>query len=34
MWSRERSDPHYRQHLKTDTWEVVIPELVFEPLNS
>ena len=30
-WSRERSDPQYRQRLKKDTWEVVIPELVFEP---
>ena len=33
-WSRDRSDPQYQQHLKNDTWEVVIPELVFEPLNS
>ena len=32
-WSRERSDPQYRQHLKNDTWEVVIPELIFEPLS-
>ena len=31
-WSRERSDPQYQQRLKNDTWEVVIPELVFEPL--
>ena len=30
--SRERSDPQYQKHLKNDTWEVVIPELVFEPL--
>ena len=33
-WSRDRSDPQYQQHLKNDTWEVVIPELVFEPLSS
>ena len=33
-WSRERSDPQYQQHLKNNTWEVVIPELVFEPLRS
>ena len=33
-WSRDRSDPQYQQHLKNDTWEVVIPELVFEPLES
>ena len=31
---RERSDPQYQQHLKNDTWEVVIPELVFEPPRS
>ena len=30
-WSRERSEPQYRQRLKNDTWEVVVPELVFEP---
>ena len=30
-WSRERSDPQYHQHLKKDTWEIVVPELVFEP---
>ena len=30
-WSREASDPRYRDGLKCDTWEVVIPELVFEP---
>ena len=32
-WSRERADPQYQQRLKNDTWEVVIPELVFEPLR-
>ena len=31
-WSRDRSDPQYHQRLKNDTWEVVIPELVLEPL--
>ena len=30
-WSRERADPQYRQRLKNDAWEVVVPELVFEP---
>ena len=30
-WSREASAPQYRDGLKCDTWEVVIPELVFEP---
>ena len=32
-WSREASDPRYRDDLKCDTWEVVIPELVFEPAD-
>ena len=30
-WSREASEPRYRDHLKCDDWEVVVPELVFEP---
>ena len=30
-WSREASEPQYRDHLKCDAWEVVVPELVFEP---
>ena len=30
-WDRERSDPDYRDGLLCDTWEVVVPELVFEP---
>ena len=30
-WDRERSEPQYRERLKCDRWEVVIPELVFEP---
>ena len=30
-WSREASDPQYRDHVKCDAWEVVVPELVFEP---
>ena len=33
-WSRDRSGPQYQQQLKNDTWEVVVPELVFEPLSS
>ena len=32
-WSREASDPRYQDDVKCDTWEVVIPELVFEPAN-
>ena len=30
-WDRARSDADYRGRLKCDKWEVVIPELVFEP---
>ena len=30
-WSREVSEPPYRDHAKCDAWEVVVPELVFEP---
>ena len=30
-WSREASEPQYRDHAKCDAWEVVVPELVFEP---
>lgn len=30
-WSREASEPEFREHAKCDTWEVVVPELVFEP---
>ena len=30
-WDRERSEPEYRGDYRSDSWEVVIPELVFEP---
>ena len=30
-WDRESSDPQYRENLQCDTWEVVVPELIFEP---
>ena len=30
-WSRESSEPQYRDTIKCDAWEVVVPELVFEP---
>ena len=30
-WKRDYSDPEYREALKCRTWEVVIPELIFEP---
>ena len=31
-WSRELSDPKYHPSIKSETWEVVVPELVFEPV--
>ena len=30
-WSREASEPRYRNRIECDEWEVVVPELVFEP---
>ena len=30
-WSREYSEPQYQNNLRCDNWEVVVPELVFEP---
>ena len=30
-WSREESKPEYLNSLKCDAWEVVVPELTFEP---
>ncbi|WP_419848206.1 RecQ family ATP-dependent DNA helicase [Candidatus Poriferisocius sp.] len=30
-WSRDRSEPQYQDQLNSDTWEVVVPELIFEP---
>lgn len=30
-WGSEHSDAQYRQELMCDRWEVVVPELVFEP---
>ena len=30
-WDRERAEPEYRDDLRSDSWEVVVPELVFEP---
>ena len=29
--SREASEPKYHDSIKSDSWEVVVPELVFEP---
>ena len=30
-WSRDATDPDYQKLAKCDAWEVVVPELVFEP---
>ena len=30
-WDRETSEPEYREGIRSDSWEVVVPELVFEP---
>ena len=30
-WDRERSEPEYQDRLICGAWEVVVPELVFEP---
>ena len=30
-WSREASPPEYRASLQCDRWEVIVPELVFDP---
>ena len=33
-WNREASEPQYRDSIRCDAWEVVVPELVFEPLEG
>ncbi|MCY4618252.1 MAG: RecQ family ATP-dependent DNA helicase [Chloroflexi bacterium] len=30
-WSRSQSEPEYQSRLRCDKWEVVLPEIVFEP---
>ena len=30
-WSREDTDPKFHDTIKCNAWEVVVPELVFEP---
>ncbi|MXZ19534.1 MAG: RecQ family ATP-dependent DNA helicase [Caldilineaceae bacterium SB0665_bin_25] len=32
-WRREYSEPQYQSNLRCDSWEVVVPELVFEPAS-
>ena len=31
VWSRAQSEPNYQRGIQCDSWEVVVPELVFEP---
>ena len=31
IWSREASEPQYQDGIRCDSWEVVVPELVFAP---
>ena len=31
VWGERQSDPKYKSELKCDQWEVVIPDLVFQP---
>ena len=30
-WDRDRSEPEYQDGLQCDSWEVVVPELIFAP---
>ena len=30
-WNREYSEPQYQRGIQRDSWEVVVPELIFEP---
>ena len=33
-WSREASQPEYHDSIKCEAWEVIVPELVFEPVRE
>jgi ATP-dependent DNA helicase RecQ len=33
-WSREASEPEYRNTIRCEAWEVVVPEFVFKPEQS
>ncbi len=33
-WSREASKPEYHDSIRCDAWEVIVPELVFEPVRE
>ena len=30
-WGRDKSEPEFREDIRSETWEVVVPELIFEP---
>ena len=30
-WDKEKSEPQFQDNLRCENWEVVVPELVFEP---
>ena len=32
VWEKDNSDPEYQQGIQCDRWEVVVPDLVLEPL--
>ena len=34
VWEKDSSEPEYQQGIKCDRWEVVVPELVLEPVVS
>ena len=33
-WEKANSDPEYQQGIQCDRWEVVVPELVLEPMSK
>jgi len=32
-WSKELSRPEYQSRLQSENWEVVLPEIIYEPVN-
>ena len=34
VWDKVNSDPEYQRGIQCDRWEVVVPELVLEPMVS
>ena len=30
-WDKEKSEPEYQNNLRSEKWEVVVPELIFQP---